>query len=220
MKKSHRLAGFLVVALLLGVTVGATATVGAADDTGPIEEALNSHDRSLGEFVSATYGWAKGQAAKAKYAIAHSRTPIIGGGEADTASDEFADVQSYYNDRSTEFEGWVNDRTPASTDHDVIEIEFQLEGETETGYLLANVSNGNYTETAIKTSTNRTVDETVTMCGYAADSARDELKTFYKEYVEPGNDVETGYLGGLAGRYKSHTATSFPIGGDETECDA
>lgn len=215
----RQLIAALLVVSLLGVTVGATGMVGAQTDSGPLEAAFGDDGES--GVVEALLATVRGEAERYGYEIAHSAAPIFGGEETDTASEELEAVQTYYNPRSDNFESWINSRSTASTEFDVLALEFQLGGETSTAYLVADVENESYQNSSIVDATDRDVDQNVTLCGYAADSAPDELEEFYGDYVESGDDVDRSYVGGLAGSYRKNVDTTLPIGVEGgQECDA
>lgn len=219
MNRNTLIAGLLVVSLLGVTAFGATGTVGAQSDSGPLETAFGDDGES--GVVEAVLATVQGEAERFRYEIAHSSAPIVGGEETDTASEELEAVQSYYNPRSDNFESWINERSTASTEYDVVALEFQLGGETSTAYLVADVENESYHNSSIVDETNRTVDHNVTLCGYAADEAPGELEAFYGEYVETGDDVDRSYVGRLAGSYRKNVATSLPIGVEGGQgCDA
>lgn len=125
-----------------------------------------------------------------------------------TASDELASVASYYNSHNATLESWLNSRADV-IENRTVKLVLYLRGETATRYLEVNASGGNVTRSAIVTSTDRELTDTVELCGYAADQALEELERFNNEYAEPGEDVDREYLAGLAGKYGGDVETTL-----------
>lgn len=132
--------------------------------------------------------------------LRHSVSEAVGEDHTDLEA-TVGDATSYYNDRSTAFEGWANERVDADTSRDVVKLTFEDEGETETRYLVADVNNSEYQNSEIVTSTDRSVDETCTVSGLAAQNADAELETFYDEFVSRGESISAGYASRMKGQY-------------------
>lgn len=110
-----------------------------------------------------------------------------------TAADEEKDVRSFFNGKSGAFETYVNKRTTASTNQNVLKITYEVDGETASHYLVADVNGSDYTNATIAKSTDRPVDETCTLSGSAAVNAKEELKAFHDEYVTSDKDAPKSY---------------------------
>jgi hypothetical protein len=129
-------------------------------------------------------------------------------GEADrsaTAAEE--DVRTYFNNRSAAFEsyGATHPLTGAES-RDVVRIVYEVDGETASHVAVANVSDGEYRDPKIVTSTSRSVDYECTLEGAAAKNAPDELATFYEDYVQPGETNTSGWETRMATQYGGNVA--------------
>lgn len=226
MDRSQLVSCVLVVALTVtGVTIGATAPV-AADSDDPLLGGVfgddDEEDSSLGDRLSSGFSALgagfQGLEDRAGYWLSQtvgSRVPALAGDET-TAADQANAVTTYYRANNETLEAYVNQRRNFSGDS-TVEITIQLDGETATRYLLANETGGNVS-TRIVSSTSRTPDEDLTVCGFAAASAYEELKHFMQEYAEPNKDVDAAYLSRVKGRYSDDVETSlYPSDGDCSE---
>jgi hypothetical protein len=208
MKVRRVVAIAVLVSVVTGVTAIGAGPATAATDSGPLDEVLDDADDATEFGIAGFEGWVDRQI----YRLKTLGIPFLGDDETtDTASDELEEVQSYYNPRSAEFEAWINARSNASADYDVVGITFELDGETASKVLVAEVNSttDDYQNSSIVDSTERSIDHNVTLCGYAADSAPAELETYYNEFVEPDEDLTSSYVGRLAGQYKGGVETSL-----------
>lgn len=132
--------------------------------------------------------------------------PMLAGDDT-TASGQAKALTTFYRANNATLETYVNTRENFTKDH-TVEVTIHLDGETATRYLLANESGGNVT-TSVVTSTSRTADETIELCGFAAASAHGELQHFTEEYAEPNKDVDAAYLARVKSRYGNDVETTL-----------
>lgn len=113
-----------------------------------------------------------------------------------TATEEENDVRTWFNsnNHSEDFESYVNKRTTASEEDNVLKLTYEIDGESATHYLVSDVVDGNYTNATITTDTDREVDESCTLSGSAAVNAKEELKSFHGEFVTADKDVTKEFL--------------------------
>ncbi|RLM32618.1 hypothetical protein [Haloarcula sp. Atlit-120R] len=138
---------------------------------------------------------------------------VAGATDDRTAGDMAADLQTEYNDNSAAYESWSNNRTTADTSLDVLELTISQDDESETLYLTSDVVDGSYTNTTMRNSTDRTVDESCEIEGNAARNAADELGEFREDYVADDGNVTTDYLASMGSRYGSNVDCSFSTEG-------
>lgn len=122
-----------------------------------------------------------------------------------SAAEAASQFQSYYNDRNDAFTSYLNQRTSDDdivlTAYDTIEITFTVGNESETRYLIGLVDGGRYATTTVVNQTNRTIDHTVELSGWAAVEAQSELKTFHDQFVVEGNPPSESYQTQLREKY-------------------
>lgn len=200
----------IVAAIVTGVTVAATPAAADADQ-GPLEDAFGE-DASASDYADAATAAASGFAARASYAIGQYApgfvADLVGSGETAEAAAKADAVAGYYNANNETIEAWVNDRTTVSSNYTVA-VSWTLNDETTSYVLETNATDGNLTSSELVASSNRTTDEYVRLCGYAADQSPSELETFVNEFAEPNEDVTPGYLGRMRGAYGDDVETSL-----------
>lgn len=195
MKRHTTIIAVAAAVVLIVALATATPTTAASDD-GLIGDLVDDEDDGR-DWSATIWGTATGSAARAWGGV-HGFFA-----DESAMSDEADAVESLYNEHADEFEAYVNERATATTDVDVVRIVWDNDGESAERYLVATVSNGNYTDSEVVRSTDRGVDGTVTLDGHAARSSSDELEHLYDEYVEPGANVSDadGYVSRLASEY-------------------
>jgi hypothetical protein len=216
--------GLALALVVTGVTIGAAPA--AADSDDPVLDGVFSDDdgneTSIADRVasgaSALRAGLGGLQDRAGFWVSQTvgdRVPALAGDQT-SAADQASALTTYYRANHETLERYVNARRNFSGDR-TVEVTIKLNGEEETRYLLANESNGNVT-TSVVSSTSRTVNEDLTVCGFAAQSSYEELKHFTENYAEPGKDVDASYKARLASRYGDDVETSlYPAGGDCSE---
>jgi len=191
-----------VAVLLLG-TVVVPGAVGAQTDESDAADELFADEGSLLEY-------ARGLAAGLQERV----TAIVSGTlgdqpDGDTLADE---ATTAFNERAGDFQAYANQHTNASTDYDVIAVEFHQDDDTATRYVVATVSNSSYEDVAMMSSTNRSVDQTCTLRESAARNAADEIATFHTRFVTSGQGMTTKYMSRMAAKYGS------PFGEPRVDC--
>lgn len=217
--------GLALSLVVTGVTIGASSPA-VADSHDPVLGGVFSDDEDGNATVAERV--ASGAAAlgaglgglqdRAGFWVSQTvgdRVPALAGDQT-SAADQASALTTYYRANNETLERYVNARNNFSGDR-TVEVTIKLNGETATRYLLANESNGNVT-TRLVESTSRTVNEDLTVCGFAAQSAYEELKHFTENYAEPGKNVDASYMARLKSRYGDDVETSlYPAGGDCSE---
>lgn len=196
-----------VVVLVTGVTIGATtgAVAQETDDSGLFDG--GDCQGWLGKascVVDSVLAGASGAVDRAKYAASKA----LGGDSETTAAEEAKGLTSYYNANNETLEAYVNERNNFSG-NETVEITLLVDGEMETRYLEVDVSDADVTKSEMVSSTNRSITETVTVCGYAATQATEELEHFTTTYAEPNKDLPTSYYARLKGRYNEDVETTL-----------
>lgn len=188
----HRSTSTLVVATLLLVSMTAAPAVASHD-------ASSAADGVLGD-DSSIVGWATG--------LANRLGGLFGGVDTD-ATTACSDLQTTFNEHNTTIQDYVNNRTDASSDANVLAVTCAIDDESTTRYLVADVDGDNYTNATMVDSTDRTVDETCTLEGSAAANASDELQTFVDKFASTGDDVTGQFRSRLRAQYAGKVDCTF-----------
>jgi hypothetical protein len=119
-----------------------------------------------------------------------------------------------FNERSESFVTYANDRNVSGGE--VVQITFDQTDAEESVYLVAeyNETSNAYDSAAMVNTTDRSVDETVTVSGMAADNAADEIEAFHSEFVEDNEDVTTSWLASKWAAYNEDLSSSLIEGGE------
>lgn len=221
-QRPTRLVSIMLAALLVA-SAAATPLAAADENSGPFGDVLSTAGNNADD--NATFGLSTARTVISTVTaslsglrdrVAYGAKAVVADEDAQpSASEQAREVQSFYNTNNESFEAYVNNRTDASTDSDVIELRFTLNGETETKYLVADVSDGSYTNSQIVNSTDRTVDHWVELDGLAAADAPDDLEAFHDDYVAEDEDITQAYLSKMAAKYKGFVSGSFEFLPDE-----
>lgn len=215
---------FVGMLVLVAVTPGATPV--AADETTSTgdtvldqlfdeEEAGNQTDDGLLGNLTASVSRANlyfsGLVANTKYGVGASDEPR-------TAASCAEDIQTELNSNNQTYETYVNNRINASTDRNVVKVtcKYEADGglldetmETESVYVVADVTNGSYSNMTVVDSTNRSVDERVVLTGLAVQQLPDDLKAFTDDYAAKGKTPGKGYERMMAAKYAGHVEGTF-----------
>lgn len=133
------------------------------------------------------------------------------------------DLQDEYNNNSAVYEDWANDHAPVNEDHDVLQIDVELDDETETVYLVADVVENDdgdlqyaNSEIVSELPDDRDVDETVTLEGMAAENVGDELSDLRESHISEGEELSSDdpELVRLGAKYGGDVSTSIATGGE------
>ncbi|WP_255149779.1 hypothetical protein [Halorarius halobius] len=212
-----------IVVIVTGVTTTAVVAPAAAqtDTEDRILEGVFGDDgeTSVSDYARAGWALASGAADRARHwtskrvpSFLAESVPALAPEET-SAVEEASAVTTYYNSHNETLEAYVNERGNFTGNH-TVKVTWKLDGEEETRYVLANESGGDVSTRMVE-STNRTADETVTVCGFAAESSYEELQHFVEEYAEPNEDLDASYLARLKGRYGDDVDTSlYPSSGE------
>jgi len=193
----------VVLAWLL-VAQASVAPAAAQSDSGPIDGMFAAAEEST--VLNTLEGLRDGFLGRASDAVA-------GATDDRTASDMAADLQTEFNDNSASYESWANNRTTADTSLDVLELTVTQDDSSETLYLTSDVVDGDYTNTTMRNSTDRTVDESCEIEGNAARNAADELGDFREDVVGADGNVTNDYLASMGSRYGGNVDCSFSTEG-------
>lgn len=204
----------LVITSALSVGAGVAAAQDGETDDGGLLDALFGDDDSESETDSDESGllsWSSASTLWESYkgtAAGTFERFSQWGTEAD-AQRAADDVQTFVNSHNETIEQYINSRTTASEEFDVVAIEFRDDSGSDTRYLVADVSSGNYTNGRMVDSTERSVDETCELEDQAVANARDELDSVFETYIKSDDDVDAGKLAELNGQYQPDVACSF-----------
>lgn len=226
MQRTHLsavLAAVVVVATVTGVTALATPAAAQSDDSSLLGDVVGQDAPDFtddpGAWFSAGWSGLGGASDRALYWVRtktpgflSERFPSLASDR--TAASEADAVAAYFNEHNATLLEYANQRANWSQNY-TVELAWTLDGETATRYLVTNASDGNLTSARITSSTSRTVDHNVELCGYAAASSRDELQRFTEEFAEPGENVTPAYRARLGAKYGGNVETSlYPTEGD------
>jgi hypothetical protein len=204
---------------VLALLAGAAAPTAANHDSTTQDEGLadslfgtsdSDDDGLVGQaqrVAGGLYGAATGGLDRALY-----ESPF--GPEPDSAEQNAEDTMQAFNERSESFVAYANDRNVSGGE--VVQITFDQADATETIYLVAeyNETSDAYDSAAMVNTTDRSVDETVTVSGMAADNAADEIEAFHSEFVEDNEDVTTSWLAKQWAAYNEDLESSLIEGGE------
>lgn len=184
--------GLLVTALALGgLTLVVAGDAAAQEDASMLDRVTDATDDAFWEGIQGRItGWI------------NARWNYVSG-EQVTASEACGDLQETFNDNNQTIQSYVNERTNASSDADVLKLTCApRDEETETVYLTADVTaNDTYANASVVDSTDRTVDADCHLEEDAAVNAADELQTFVDEFAEPNEDLSADFRKRLAAQY-------------------
>lgn len=138
---------------------------------------------------------------KLQYRAASVTTDESGADRADRYANDFTDTYAEHNET---LESYANSRFSGNaSEYDVIALEFAAADETTTRYLVAdaNDSTGNFSNSEIVNTTDRSVDYTVGFEEYAAKNAASELEYFATEYAAEDKDIDRALLTRMGKRY-------------------
>lgn len=203
----HRLATVALCIVVVLTVVAAPVAAQSDEDTG-IGDAILGAAVDVAEDPTAAAksfaAWGRGIAANVGGSI---------GAPDRTAAECAGDLQTELTDHNATYEQYLNDRITASTSRDVVRIDCRVEDDsettTETVYIVANVTNGTYTDTRAVDTTERVVDHRIVLSGVAAEDAPDDLETFREEYASENETPPPAYKGRMKGKYMGHVEGTF-----------
>ncbi len=194
-----RPASVLLVALLTTAAVGgAPAAVAAQDGGGVLGDFLDEDDED-------GVDWSAAAMATLNKNIwwASNFDPLSDADEdREKALADRADLQQAFNSHNESIEDYTNARFGGNESAwNVIEITHERDDGNATQYLVADVTNDSFQNARMVNTTDRPVDQSVTLSGYASDAAHDELDHFVEEFVAEDRDVTVAYTTRLATEY-------------------
>lgn len=198
---SHRLAVALVVVLAATASVPGAAT--AQEEDSFLDGVFDGED---------DLDWSATAVAVVSGALDRAENAISGVRSDATATSAADDAQQAFNNNASSSQSYVNKRSNASTDADVLALTFVVDDEETTRYLVADVNTtDDYENASMVTSTNRTIDEECTLEGAAARNAAEEFAAFHQQFVTESRDPTSGYLKSLGIEYGGKVDCSFPL---------
>ena len=210
--KPIAVATLAVLALLAGAAAPAAANHDSTTQDEGLADSLfgtsDSNDTSVLDTVSAAIGVASGTLDRARYQY----SPF--GPEPDSAEANAEDTMQAFNENAGDFVAYANDRNVSGGE--VVQITFDQNDAEETIYLVAayNQTSDSYESAAMVNTTDRSVDETVSVSGMAADNAADEIEAFHETFVDPNDDVTTSWLAKQWAAYNEDLSSSLIEGGE------
>ncbi|QZP37073.1 hypothetical protein [Halobaculum magnesiiphilum] len=199
MHRTHRAAALVIAILLATAAIAPTATVAQSDDEddGLVGDLLDGEDDGT--------DWSE-RVRGAVTGFVNRVTADTSGTDAATAA---ADFQAEFNANNATLQSYANNRSTAGTDFDVLAVTFDVDDESETVYLVADVADGDYQNATIVDATDRTVDEECALEDHAATNADDEVANFTEEFASTNDSSTDRYLGRLAAEYGGAVECSF-----------
>lgn len=198
MHRTHRAAALVFAILLATTAIAPTATVAQSDeDDGLVGDLLDGEDDGT--------DWSE-RVRGAVTGFVNRVTADTDGTDAATAA---ADFQAAFNANNATLQSYANNRSTAGTDFDVLAVTFDVDDETETVYLVADVTDGDYQNATAVDATDRTVDEECILEDHAATQADNEVANFTEEFANTNDDPNDRYLGRLAAEYGGAVSCSF-----------
>lgn len=146
-------------------------------------------------------------------------TTTVSGEEPTPVVEERADeVQQIWNQNASAIEAEHNDDLDLEANRTyVLAIGFELHGEETERYLVADTDeNGTATtEVVASVGDDQVIDETLRLCGYAADQAPEELRTYLDRFVGTDEQPDRVYAAKRKTRYGDDIVSSlYPTSGD------
>jgi hypothetical protein len=202
-----------LVLVLATITAGLGAAPVAADDGGVLDGLLGDDDTETSDSDDGLLSQVSRAWDAVRGGVVGLQNRVVNFGDEQAASTTADELQAFINEHNATLQQYINTRTTASTSLDVVKVEINGARESRaTRFLVADVADGNYTSGRMVASTDRTVDETITIDGQATAHAVDELKTVYDDYVSQDRDLDTRLLSRLTSQYRTDlTASFFPL---------
>ena len=195
MTQTHRYQTIVLAALLVVTLIGSTAApAGAAHENDDVNtglgDALSPDDDSR---TAALLGAVSGGVDR----TLHEASSLVG--DSPSANDSATGAVSAFNDHSETFVEYANARN--ISEGEVLAIEFQQDGTSETVYIVANYSDGDYQSAEAVHETDREVNHKVALQDIAAVNADEEIDRFYDEFAAPGKDPTQRYTSEMTAKY-------------------
>jgi ribosomal protein S6 len=216
-QSQHSLRAAALAALLVLATVGA-APLAVADHDESDASSVFGDVVSVEDDESADDGMltsVRRAASRIAGAASGTLARLTDRGTDQTASEAADSAQSEFNANNQTIQSYINARATASEDADVLKLTFEIDDESATRYVVADVNgtDGSYENASMVVSTSREVDESCTLEEQAADNAADELGTFVEEFASEDENLSAGYQGRMASQYAGEVDCSFEVRG-------
>lgn len=210
----------LVVVLLVSAAAVPTPVAAQEEDESFFDGIVGAADPEGGLNFTAMYDSASAFFGGASDNLAY----YLSQGEPERTADECAaDIQATYNEHNQSFETYINQRTEASTERDVIRIQctqdirdgITTNTDRESVYLVGDVVTNNstgvtsYENTRIVGDVDRPVDHRVILSGLATEVGADDFEAFTEEYVGPNKTPPRSYRQTMKGKYAGHIHGTF-----------
>ncbi len=190
----------LVVLLTVGAIAGAPGTVAAQDDGGVLDGFLDDEDTDPD--WSAT---AMGVLEKTSWWASNFDPFSDSEDDREKALADRAALQQAFNSQNESIQNYTNARFSGNESAwNVIAIEHVRDEGNATQYIVADVENDSFANARMVNNTDRTIDRTVTLSGYASDNAHAELDTFVETFVAEDRDITAAYTTKLAAEYSGY----------------
>lgn len=196
-----RAAAVLVVGLVLvsSLPAGVATAQSDEDDGSVLSDVLDVEVSGLGDTVDGFLGVVQGLVDRGSAAISGANRSV---------TDCRADLMAEFNQHSDAYVSELNAATSPSSDRDVLQVRCVedprrpwADSEATSFYIVANVSDGSYTNASAVETTNRTVDETVVLKGIAREQLADDLATYRETYIEGNETVGKAYQQRMTAKY-------------------
>lgn len=183
--------GFAI--LLVMSMVAVASPVAAQSDDAPFFDGLVDGEASIVDTVASKAAGFSGWIARQEFGLSVADL----GDDSDTgnATTYAESFQTEFNDHNESIETYANQRLNATDDYDVFVVYFHdKDGGNVTRYVVANASNGNWSNARVVTPTqfedlNRSEDHWISADWYASKYAGDELDGFVEDYAKPNEDL-------------------------------
>lgn len=227
----------LLAVLVTGVTLGGGAAAAASDSNGggllngSILDESDDRDCDPRKGVDAVdtdvcRAASEGAYDKATWGFVSYFSPVktwftttVSGEEPTPAVEEHAnELQSIYNNNASRIEAEHNDDLDLEANRTyVVGIGFELHGEETERYLVAETDENGTATTEMTSSIgdDQVIDETLRLCGYAADQAPEELRSYIDRFVGTDEKPDRVYAAKRKTRYGDDVVSSlYPTSGD------
>ncbi|WP_373190031.1 hypothetical protein [Halolamina sp.] len=190
----------VAVAAMLLIAGMSGAVVAQTEEEDSLFEQLTGtetdDDATLGERIDATTAALASYQDRAAYSVSTTREKLSGDvTDADLAARYAESTKSTFNQNNATLEDYVNARVNANvSDWDTIAVEHRVGEEPTIVYLLSENSSGEFADSRMVNTTNRTVDHTLVLEDNAAESADEELSYFVEDYAADKKDIDRSLI--------------------------
>lgn len=213
----------LLVITVTGVTIAPVATAHTHEEDGLLSSAFDTVEDANGNGIKADDAaarWVDASVAgldRLQWSLSRSSLNPFSKAPENTAEQEAAAVQTYFNAHNQSLQSYLNNRTSATSEADTLRVRLTIGEETATRYVTATAADGNYSglQMSETLADGREIDDKLHVCGFAAEQAEEELQHFTEEYAASGEEPSQEYLATMTGKYGADTeSTLLPTAGD------